>query len=80
METINDSPTPDTTATHPAATTDTTRIAPEEPVSLRQLLARAGRVYDITIAVALEEAEMDDLPMRGVSVLRRITDGDAGTP
>ncbi|MGN6030030.1 MAG: MarR family winged helix-turn-helix transcriptional regulator [Thermomicrobiales bacterium] len=80
METINDPQTPDTNATHPEETTDTTRIAPEEPVSLRQLLARAGRVYDITIAVSLEEAEMDDLPMRGVSVLRRITDGDAGTP
>lgn len=80
MDHINEPQTPDTNATQPEEPADTTRISPEEPVSLRQLLARAGRVYDITIAVALEEAEMDDLPMRGVSVLRRIKDGDGGTP
>ena len=60
--------------------TSTIDHTPAEAVSLRHLLARAGRVYDITIAVALDEAEMDDLPMRGVSVLRRIDEGDAGTP
>ncbi|MGC4105090.1 MAG: winged helix DNA-binding protein [Thermomicrobiales bacterium] len=63
----------------PDTETTSTITTPEEPVSLRQLLARAGRVYDITIATALEAAEMDDLPMRGISVLRRIDGGDAGS-
>lgn len=74
-------PTNDTPSTvHETADTNATPPMPEEPVSLRQLLARASRVYDITIAAALEEAEMDDLPMRGISVLRRINDGAEGTP
>lgn len=73
METSTN-PTPDET------NENTTPIAPKEPVSLRQLLARAGRVYDMTIAAALEEAELDDLPMRGVSILRRINEGGASTP
>ncbi|MGC4190258.1 MAG: winged helix DNA-binding protein [Thermomicrobiales bacterium] len=70
---------PNETPITPDETPDTTDTTPEEPVSLHQLLARAGRVYDIAVAVALEAAEMDDLPMRGVSVLRRIDEGGAPT-
>lgn len=69
-----------TNQTPDETTNTTTPIAPTEPVSLRQLLARAGRVYDMTIAAALEAAELDDLPMRGVSILRRIDDGGVPTP
>jgi len=73
-------PTTNETPIAPDETTDTTDVTGQESVSLRGLLARAGRVYDLTIAAALDEAEMDDLPMRGVSVLRRIDEGGAPTP
>lgn len=78
METpTNETPTTTNETVEHTSTLDSTS---PEPVSLRQLLGRAGRVYDLTIAAALEAAEMDDLPMRGVSVLRRIGEGGAATP
>lgn len=82
--TQEESATMETPTNDPTTPTTTNPITHEESASLRRLIARAGRTYDLVIARALEEAEMDDLPMRGISVLRRISshtsEANAGTP